>query len=141
MGFSDADKVGTFHPHDDALVVTLRIEGFNMRNVLVDQKSGVEIMYLDLYKGLKLKPKDLSKYDSHLVGFDGRIVIPKGMIKLSMWTSNEVVEIDFIVVDAYSPYTAILARPWLLAMETISSTLHIKVKYSSKGRVGDLVGW
>ena len=29
------------------------------------------------------------------------------------------VEVNFIVVDAYSPYTAILARPWLHAMEAI----------------------
>ena len=39
-------------------------------------------MYLDLYKRLNLKSKDLSKYDSSLVGFDGRTVTPKGMIKL-----------------------------------------------------------
>ena len=39
-------------------------------------------MYLDLFKGLNLKPKDLEKYDSLLVGFDGRNVIPRGMIRL-----------------------------------------------------------
>ena len=38
------------------------------------------------------------------------------------------VEVEFIVVDAYSPYTAILARPWLYAMRAISSTLHMKVR-------------
>ena len=27
LGFSDEDKVGTIQPHDDALVVTLRIGG------------------------------------------------------------------------------------------------------------------
>ena len=30
-----------------------------MKRVLVDQGSGAEIMYLDLYKGLSLKPEDL----------------------------------------------------------------------------------
>ena len=35
----------------------------------MDQGSGVEIMYLDLYKGLKLKPNDLISYDSPLVGW------------------------------------------------------------------------
>ena len=35
-------------PHDDALVVTLRIKGYNVKRVLVDQGSSVEIMYLDL---------------------------------------------------------------------------------------------
>ena len=27
MGFSDEDKIGTIQPHDDALVITLRIGG------------------------------------------------------------------------------------------------------------------
>ena len=39
-------------------------------------------MHPNLYKGLNLKPKDLSKYDSSLVGFDERTVTPRGMIKL-----------------------------------------------------------
>ena len=82
LSFSDEDKIGTYQPHDDALVVTLRIEGYNVRRVLVDQGSGIEIMYPDLYKGLKLKPEDLVSYDSLLVGFDGKIIIPKSQIKL-----------------------------------------------------------
>ena len=68
--------MGTFQPHNDALVVTLRIEGYDIKKVLVDQGSGAEIMYPDLFKGLNLKPKDLEKYDSPLVGFDGRTIIP-----------------------------------------------------------------
>ena len=47
---------------------------------------------------------------------------------------------NFIVVDAYSPYTAIVARPWLHAMGVVSSTLHLKVKYSSGDWVEELVG-
>ena len=38
---------------------------------------------------------------------------------------------NFIVVDAYSPYTAIVAKPWLYAMGVVSSTIHLKVKYLS----------
>ena len=49
-----------------------------MKRVLVDQGSGVEIMYSDLYKELNLKSEDLTSYDSPLVGFDRNIVIPKG---------------------------------------------------------------
>ena len=140
LGFSEEDKIVTFQPHDDALIVTLCIGGYDVKRVLVDQGSGVEIMYPDLYKGLNLKPEDLSKYDSPLVGFDGRIVIPRKMIKLPVQERNEVVEVDFIVVRAYSPYTAILARPWLHAMGVVSSTMHMKVKYPIKGRVGELIG-
>ena len=50
------------------------------------------------------------------------------------------VEVDFIVVDAYSPYTAIVARPWLHTLEAVSSTLHQKVKYPSEGQIEEILG-
>ncbi|XP_075633737.1 uncharacterized protein LOC142606239 [Castanea sativa] len=108
--------------------------------VLVDQGSGVEITYPDVYKGLKLKLEDLACDDSPLVGFDGKVVVPMGQIRLLVQAGSEVVEVDFIVVDAYSPYTAIMVRPWLHAMGAISSTLHRKVKYPSGDRVEKVVG-
>ena len=80
LGFSDEDKRGTIQPHDDALVVTLRIGGFDVKRVLIDLGSAVEIMYPDLYKGLNLKPEDLTAYDSPLLSFEGRTVTPKGQI-------------------------------------------------------------
>ena len=78
MGFSDEDKIGTIQPYDDALVITLRIEGYDVKRVMVDQGSVVEIMYPDLYKRLNLKAKDLTPYSSPLVSFEGNITIPKG---------------------------------------------------------------
>ena len=44
------------------------------------------------------------------------------------------------MVDAYSPYTAIVARPWLHALRAVSSTLHLKVKCPSGDRIEKLVG-
>ena len=54
-------------------------------------------------------------------------------------TGLETVEVDFIVVDAYSPYTAIVARPWLHTLGAVSSTLHQKVKYLSKGQIEEIL--
>ena len=59
-------------------MITLRIRGYDVKRVMVDQGSGVEIMYLDLYKWLNLKPEDLTAYDSPLVSFDGKVVIIRG---------------------------------------------------------------
>ena len=63
-------------------MVTIQIEEYDVRRVLVDQGSGAEIMYPNLYKGLNLRPEDLEKYNSPLVGLDGRLVTPGGMIRL-----------------------------------------------------------
>ena len=78
MGFSNEDKIGTIQPHDDALVITLRIGGYDVKRVMVDQGSVAEIMYLDLYKELNLKAESLTPYSSPLVSFEGKIIIPKG---------------------------------------------------------------
>ena len=78
---------------------------------MVDQGSAAEIMYPDFYKGLNLQSEDLMPYSSPLVSFEGKIIIPKGQVRLLVQTGSEVVEVDFIVVDAYSPYTEIVARP------------------------------
>ena len=57
-----------------------------------------------------------------------------------MQTGSEIVEVDFIVVDAYSPYTAIVARPWLHTLGAVSSILHQKVKYPSGGKIEEILG-
>ena len=54
-------------------------------------------------------------------------------------TGLETVEVDFIVVDAYSPYTAIVARPWLYTLGAVYSTLHQKVKYPSEGQIEEIL--
>ncbi|XP_065630021.1 uncharacterized protein LOC136067725 [Quercus suber] len=135
LGFSDEDKIGTIQPHDDTLVITLRIGGYDVKRVMVDKGNATEIMYPDLYKGLNLKPDDLTPYSSHLVSFKRRVVIPKGQIRLPVQTGAEVIEVDFIVMDSYLPYTAIVARPWLHMLGVVSSILHQKVKYPSEAEV------
>lgn len=130
----------TIQPHDDALVVTLQIARFDVKRVMIDQDGGAEIMYPNLFKGLGLKLEDLDQYDAPLIGFCGNTIIPKGMIWLPVQTGDKVVKVNFIVVDAFSPYTAILAKPWLHAMGVVSSILHVKAKYPTRERVAELVG-
>ena len=140
MGFSDEDKIGIIQPHDDALVITLRIGGYDVKRVMVDQGSAVEIMYPDLYKRLSLRAENLTPYSSPLVSFEGKVIIPKGQIRLPVQSGSETVEVDFIMVDVYSPYTAIVARPWLHTLGAVSSTLHQKVKYPSEGQIEEILG-
>ena len=122
-------NLGTIQPHDDALIVTLRIGGYDVKRVMID-----------LYKGLGLKPENLTTYSSPLVSFEGKMVVPKGQIRLLVQVGTDVVEVDFIVVDVFSPYTAIIGKPWLHTLGTVSSTFHQKVKYPSGDQVLEIVG-
>lgn len=99
---------------------------------MVDQGSGADVMYPDLFNGLGLKNQDLVKYNTPLVSFDGRVVIPEGRISLLVAVEGKEVKVIFIVVNSFSPYMAILGRPWIHAMKVVPSTLHVKLKFPTK---------
>ena len=98
-------------------------------------------MYPDLYKGLNLKLEDLMPYSSPLISFDEKFVIPKGMIRLPIQTVPEIMDVKFIVVDTYFPYTTIVGRPWLHTLGAVASSLHQKVKFPSGDQVLEIRGW
>ncbi|XP_075640430.1 uncharacterized protein LOC142612200 [Castanea sativa] len=123
---------GTIQPHDDALVVTARINGFIVKRVIINQGGGADVMYPDLSRGIGLKKDNLSKYDMPLMGFDGHMVIPEGQISLPMSMEGKELIITFIVVAFFFPYTTILGRPWIYAMGAVPSTLHVKIKFRTE---------
>ena len=62
LSFSDADKQGTIQPDDDALVVTLRIDGYDVKRVSIVQGHAAEVMFPHLNNELGLKTKNLTTY-------------------------------------------------------------------------------
>ena len=103
-----------------------------MKRVMIDQGSAADIMYPDLYRRLNLKLENLTAYSSPLVSFEGRMVVPKGQIRLPVQTGTDVMKVVFIVVDVFFPYMAIMGKLWLHTLGAVSSTLHQKVKYPSE---------
>ena len=102
----------------------MRIGGYDVKRTMIDQGSAADIMYPDLYKGLGLKLENLAAYSSPLMSFEGRMVVPKGQNRLLVQTGMDVMEVDFIVVDVFSSYMAIMGEPWLQTLGAVSSTLH-----------------
>ena len=50
IGFSEEDARRLHHPHDDALVVSIRIKDYNMHRVLVDNGSSTDILYYPAFQ-------------------------------------------------------------------------------------------
>ena len=122
--FTDQDLEGVQLPHSDALVVTLRISEFDVKKILIDPGSSVEIMYESLFKGLGLEKKDLNLVEGPLSGFFGETVVLSGKVTINVRVGTVSSSIKFFVLNAFSPYNAILGRPWLHRMGAIPSTLH-----------------
>lgn len=138
IGFTVKDLKDVLQPHENALVIMLQVRGFDVRMVLINQGSRVEIIYPDLYVGLGLTPEDLASCDSLMVAFYGIIVMPARQVTLPEEVEERKVMVNFIVVHSYFPYTAILGRPWIHAMGAIPSSLHQKVKFSTKHAWGSM---
>ena len=122
------------------MVIAAQISGFLVKRVMIDQGSRADVIYSDLLKGLRLNNQDLAKYNSSLVSFDGRVVIPQDQISLPISMEGKEVIVTFIVVNSFSPYTTILGRPWIHAIGAIPSTLHMKVKFRTEKGVATVRG-
>ncbi|XP_065622798.1 uncharacterized protein LOC111985693 [Quercus suber] len=57
VGFSEEDARRLHHPHDDALVVTLRVGDFNMHRVLIDNGSSADILYYPAFQQMRIDRK------------------------------------------------------------------------------------
>ena len=57
IGFSEEDARRLHHPHDDALVVSLRVRDYNMHWVLVDNGSSADILYYLAFQQMRIDKK------------------------------------------------------------------------------------
>ena len=60
------------HPHANSLVIQFRINNYNMKRILVDTGSSVEVMFYDLYKQLELSKSNLKLAQAPLISFNAQ---------------------------------------------------------------------
>ena len=112
IGFSEEDARRLHHLHDDALVVSIRIEDYNMHRVLVDNGSSVNILYYLAFQQMGIGREWLIPTNAPLVGFGGTRVLPLGAITLFVVVGDYPQQINkdvtFLVVDCSFAYNAIL---------------------------------
>ncbi|GAV62507.1 hypothetical protein CFOL_v3_06030, partial [Cephalotus follicularis] len=121
ISFSEADYEGVRLPHDDPVVVTLLVELFTMKRILIDSGSSADILYKHAFDQLRIPADKLKPVKTPLVGFAGETIHPLGSINLSVVAGTAPrqtqVEMTFLVVDTPSPYNAIVGRPGLNLLE------------------------
>ena len=88
IGFSEEDARCLHHLHDDALVVSIWIEDYNMHRVLVDNGSSANILYYLAFQQMGIDRERLIPTNAPLVGFGGTRVLPLGAITLSVMVGD-----------------------------------------------------
>ena len=82
--FSEEDARCLHHPHDDALVISIRIEDYNMHKVLVDNGSSTDILYYPAFQQMGIGKERLIPTNAPLIGFRGTRVLLLGAITLTI---------------------------------------------------------
>ncbi|KAL6315635.1 hypothetical protein AAG906_003739 [Vitis piasezkii] len=99
-------------PHEDALILTLGITGFDVRRVLIDSGSSTNLFHNNFPK---------KRHISH----------PGGLVTMN---------VQFSMVEDLSPFNAIMGHAWLHSMKVIPSTYHQMVSYLIKDSQIDFFG-
>ena len=68
-------------PHYDALVLTLCINGFHVRRVLIDPNIVADLLQLPVFEHMKLSLGMLNSAGWILSGFNGATTITQGMLR------------------------------------------------------------
>ncbi|KAJ3688389.1 hypothetical protein LUZ61_017553 [Rhynchospora tenuis] len=110
--FGPEDYEGVYLPHDDAIVLMLRVNGTRVGRILIDTGSSADVIYFETLKKLHLQNHPLKPMATPLTGFTGDQLMPMGIIDL----------------------------PALNDIGAIASTPHLKVKFPTWNGVATLRG-
>ena len=105
------------------MVIITKVANSNVYKMLVDNRSIVDVIYLDAYKRIGLTESKLSPMTSPLYGFTGDHVIPKGTIKLAVTVEGHprvlIVMTKFLIVDCPLAFNKGIGRPLLKAYDKV----------------------
>ncbi|KAL5548830.1 hypothetical protein UlMin_004061 [Ulmus minor] len=142
--FTESKARGLWHPHTDAIVVTLRIAGRKVFRILVDNGSSADILFKSTFNRMNLVGVKIEPTASSLSGFTGDSISSEGILNLPVELGSNpcqhIQAVDFVLVDCPSPYNAIIGRPTLNKIRAVTSTYHLLVKFPTVGGIGILRG-
>lgn len=95
-----------------------------MRRVLIVEGSGVDVIFLDIFKKISLSNSVIQRNVDPLVEFDKRSFYSVGSVMLPVTAAKKLLHIEFTIVDAISACNVILGRDWTHRMEGFASIFH-----------------
>ncbi|XP_026445563.1 uncharacterized protein LOC113346208 [Papaver somniferum] len=122
MAFDAEDIEEDMEDHNDPLVLTLPVAGCNIKKILIDGGSLVNVLFYDTFKRMELNDEQLMSSYYTIYGFNGAPTKPLGDIILQVDAGPMKVDTRFSVVDAPSPYNAIIGRRWVRKLKGVAAT-------------------
>lgn len=108
--FPPIDPAQVLQPHRDALILTLEIEDFDVRKILVDPSSSANLLQVSLVKQMGFIPSNMENPGRILSEFNGTSTTSLGDIILPIQARLVTLNVQLSVVEDLSPSNAILGR-------------------------------
>ncbi|XP_026378136.1 uncharacterized protein LOC113272528 [Papaver somniferum] len=108
MTFDAEDIEEDMEDYNDALVLTLPVAGCNIRKILIEGGSSINVLFYDTFKRMELNDEHLISSYYTIYGFNEAPTKPLGDIVLQVNACPMKVDTRFSVVYAPSPYNAII---------------------------------
>ncbi|XP_026416117.1 uncharacterized protein LOC113311499 [Papaver somniferum] len=142
--FDAEDIEEDMEDHNDPLVLTLPVAGCNIKKILIDWGSSVNVLFYDTFKRIELNDeKMMSSYYTiygPIYGFNGAVTKPLGDIVLQVDVGPMKVDTRFSVVDALSPYNAIIGRRWVHKLKGVAATYYQSLRFPTPQGVMEIKG-
>ena len=122
--FPSIDLNRVLQPHQYALILTLGINDFDVRRILVDPGSSANLLQMSAFKQMGFPLPALENLRRILLGFNGVSTTSLADVVLPVQDGPVILNIQFFMVEDLSLFNAIMGRTWLHDMKVIPSTYH-----------------
>ncbi|XP_060210454.1 uncharacterized protein LOC132637376 [Lycium barbarum] len=139
ISFSDEDMEGIVQPHNDALVISVLVNKFRIKRVLIDLGSSANIIQWKVIEQLGLLDQIVPAIRV-LNGFNMACETTKGEITYPINTAGTTRQTKFYVIEGDMGYNALLGRPWIHLMKAVPSTMHQALKFPTPEGIKTIYG-
>ena len=138
--FSPINPSRVLQPHEDFLFLTLGMSGFDVRRVLIDPSSSVDLLQMSAYKQMSYSSSTLENPGRILSRFNGATMTSQDDVVLPVQVGPVTLNVQFSAVEDLSHFNAIMGRPWLHRIKVIPFMYHQMVSYLTEERQIDFLG-
>lgn len=117
--FSPQDLKLIQSPHDDALVISIKIGNCFVRRILIDNGSSIHILCDTTVEKMRMEQDKIKPFEQPLIGFSGLVTYSEGVITLPVIAKLYSLLTEFLVMKVTSPYNAILGRQRIHKMKAV----------------------
>lgn len=144
ISFLEVEMKHATFPHEYALVITVEINWYDMKRVMIYSGSSTDVLFLDALKTMGKSEKDIKIVNFPLMRFASTTTYLVGAITLSLhlgegWKARTI-NVTFIVVDAPASNNAVFGHSTLNPHRMVHSTYHQLIKFLTPHDIGVVRG-